>query len=73
MITTGFEFRLLERGFHHHGAQDGMMRIWTIIFLPANLQTTTALRWLVGTAPTLLPTKNGFRRRTMGIVFPVTV
>jgi hypothetical protein len=60
MITTGFDLRLLERGFHHHGAQDGMMRIWTIIFLPASLQMTTALRPLVGTAPTLLPATKQF-------------
>ena len=58
MITTGFGLGLLERGFHHHGAQDGMMRIWTIIFLPATLQMTTALRPLVGTASTLLPATN---------------
>jgi len=60
VITTGFDLRLLERGFHHHGAQDGIMRIWTIIFLPANLQMTTALRRLVGTAPTLLPATKQF-------------
>lgn len=60
MITTGFGLRLLERGFHHHGAQDGMMRIWMIIFLPATLQMTTALRPLVGTARTLLPATKQF-------------
>jgi hypothetical protein len=60
MITTGFDLRLLERGFHHLGAQDGMMRIWTIMFLPATLQMTTALRQLVGTAPTLLPATKQF-------------
>jgi hypothetical protein len=59
-IATGFGLRLLERGFHHHGTQGGMMRIWTVIFLLVALQMTTALRPLVGTAPTLLPTTKQF-------------
>jgi len=59
-IATGFGLRLLERGFRHHGAQAGMMRIWTILFLLVALQMTTALRPLVGTAPTLLPATKQF-------------
>jgi hypothetical protein len=59
-IATGFGLRLLERGFRCHGAQVGMMRIWTIIFLLVALQMTTALRPLVGTAPTLLPATKQF-------------
>jgi hypothetical protein len=59
-IATGFGLRLLGRGFHHHGAQGGMMRIWTVIFLLVALQMTTALRPLVGTAPTALPTTKQF-------------
>ena len=59
-IATGFGLRLLERGFHHHGTQGGMMRIWTVIFLLVALQMTTALRPLVGTAPTLLPATKQF-------------
>ncbi len=59
-IATGFGLRLLERGFRHHGAQGGMMRIWTVLFLLVALQMTTALRPLVGTAPTLLPETKQF-------------
>jgi len=59
-IATGFGLRLLERGFRHHGAHDGMMRIWTLIFLLVALQMTTALRPIVGTAPTLLPRTKQF-------------
>jgi len=59
-VATGFGLRLLERGLHHHGAQGGMMRIWTILFLLVALQMTTALRPLVGTAPTLLPVTKEF-------------
>ena len=60
MITTGFGLRLLERGFRHHGAKAGILRIWTMIFLLVALQMTTALRPLVGTAPTLLPATKQF-------------
>jgi hypothetical protein len=59
-VATGFGLRLLERGFRHYGTQGGMMRIWTIIFLLVALQMTTALRPLVGTAPTLLPATKQF-------------
>jgi hypothetical protein len=59
-IATGFGLRLLERGFYHHGAQGGMVRIWMIIFLLVALQMTTALRPLVGTAPTWLPATKQF-------------
>jgi len=60
LIATGFGLRLLERGFRHLGAQDGMMRIWTVLFLLVALQMTTALRPLVGTSPTLLPETKQF-------------
>ena len=60
MIATGFGLRLLQRGFHHFGARNGLMRTWTIIFLLVSLQMTTALRPLVGTAPTLLPVTKQF-------------
>ena len=59
-IATCFGIRLLEHGFHHHGTQGGMMRIWTLIFLLVAMQMTTALRPIVGTAPTLLPTTKQF-------------
>jgi hypothetical protein len=60
LIATGFGLRLLSRGFHHFGARDGLMRVWTVIFLLVALQMTTALRPLVGTAPTLLPATKQF-------------
>lgn len=59
-IATGFGLRLLERGLRHHGAQSGLLRIWTVIFLLVALQMSTALRPLVGTAPTLLPSTKQF-------------
>ncbi len=59
-IATCFGLRLLERGFHHHGTQGGMMRIWIAIFLLVAMQMTTALRPIVGTAPTLLPVTKQF-------------
>jgi hypothetical protein len=59
-IATAFGLRLLERGFYHFGAQGAMMRIWTAIFVLVALQMTTALRPLVGTAPTLLPATKQF-------------
>jgi hypothetical protein len=59
-IATGFGLRLLERGFRYRGTQGGMMRIWTVLFLLVALQMTTALRPLVGTAPTFLPETKQF-------------
>jgi hypothetical protein len=60
LIATCFGIRLLEHGFHHQGIQGGMMRIWMVIFLLVAMQMTTALRPLVGTAPTLLPETKQF-------------
>ena len=59
-IATGFGLRLLERGFRHHGAHNGPLWIWTVIFLLVALQMTAALRPIIGTAPTLLPTTKQF-------------
>jgi len=60
LIATGFGLRLLERGLRHGGAQSGLIRVWTIIFLLVALQMSTALRPLVGTAPTWLPQTKQF-------------
>jgi hypothetical protein len=59
-IATCFGLRLLGRGFRHCGAESGLMRVWMIIFLLVALQMSTALRPLVGTAPTLLPQTKQF-------------
>jgi hypothetical protein len=60
LVAMRFGLRLLERGFRHHGARDGMLRIWTVIFLLVALQMTTALRPLLATAPTFLPATKQF-------------
>ena len=59
-IATGFGLRFLDRGFRHVKADGGMIKLWTVIFVLVALQMTTALRPIVGTAPTLLPTEKQF-------------
>jgi hypothetical protein len=60
-IATAFGLRFLHAGFSHLRAKTkGGFRVWTIIFLLVMLQMTAALRPLIGTAPTLLPTEKKF-------------
>ena len=59
-IATGFGLRFLVRGFRHLKGDGAMIKLWTAIFILVALQMTTALRPLVGTAPTLLPTEKQF-------------
>ena len=54
-IATGFGLRFLVRGFRHLKGAGAMIKLWSAIFILVALQMTTALRPLVGTAPTLLP------------------
>lgn len=61
VIAVYFGLRFLGAGFAHLQARaDGGVQTWMIIFLLVMLQMTTALRPLVGTAPTLLPTEKRF-------------
>ena len=61
VIATGFGLRFLQTGFSHLNAKTTSgFKVWTIIFLLVMLQMTAALRPIVGTAPTLLPTEKKF-------------
>jgi hypothetical protein len=60
-ISTGFGLRFLHAGFAHARAQSSSgVNTWAVIFLLVALQMTAALRPLVGTADTLLPTDKKF-------------
>jgi hypothetical protein len=60
-IATIFGLRFLEAGFSHSNARSHAgFHTWVIIFLLVALQMTTALRPIVGTADTFLPTKKQF-------------
>ncbi len=61
LIATGFGLRFLQTSFSHLNAKSNSgFKVWTIIFLLVMLQMTAALRPIVGTAPTLLPTEKKF-------------
>ena len=60
-IATLFGWRFLRNGFSHLSAKaGGIMHIWFVIFVLVCLQMTTALRPIVGTSDTLLPTDKKF-------------
>jgi len=60
-IATVFGLRFLETGFTHSRARSlAGFRTWAVIFLVVALQMTTALRPILGTAGTLLPTEKKF-------------
>jgi hypothetical protein len=60
-ISTLFGLRFLENGFSHSKARSAAgLRTWVVIFVLVVLQMTTALRPLVGTADTFLPTEKIF-------------
>jgi hypothetical protein len=60
-ISTYFGLRFLSAGFSHLNARSsGGLQLWILIFLLVALQMTTALRPIVGKAPTLLPTEKKF-------------
>ena len=61
VVATGFGLRFLHAGFRQLQARSpGVFTVWTIIFLVVVLQMSTALRPLLGRAPTLLPTEKKF-------------
>ncbi len=61
LVSAGFGLRFLRAGFRHTSlkAPQGLS-IWTVIFLAVALQMTTALRPILGTADSALPTEKRF-------------
>lgn len=60
-IATAFGLRFLQSGFALTRARSlAGMRTWVIIFVLVVVQLTTALRPLIGTAETLMPTEKKF-------------
>jgi hypothetical protein len=60
-IATIFGLRFLETGFSHsHARSHAGFYTWVIIFLLVAVQMTTALRPIIGTADTILPTEKQF-------------
>ena len=59
-IATYFGLRFLHAGFTHLSARPAGLRVWVVIFLLVMIQMTTALRPIVGTADSLLPTEKKF-------------
>ena len=59
-VATGFALRFLDVGLSERGGQLGGVRIWMVIFVLVLVQMTTALRPLLGTADTFLPTEKRF-------------
>jgi hypothetical protein len=60
-IATLFGLRFLESGFSHSRARSNAgLNTWIVIFVLVVLQMTTALRPIVGTADTLMPTEKKF-------------
>jgi hypothetical protein len=60
-IATICGLRFLETGFSHsHARSHAGFHVWVIIFLLVAVQMTTALRPIIGTADTILPTQKQF-------------
>jgi hypothetical protein len=60
-VAMAFGLRFLQSGFALTRARSlAGLRTWVIIFVLVVVQMTTALRPLVGTAPTILPTQKKF-------------
>jgi hypothetical protein len=61
LVATMFGVRFLKSGFFHSEAtSNAAFNTWAIIFLLVLLQMSTALRPLLGTAPTFLPQEKKF-------------
>ncbi len=61
LIAVAFGLRLVETGLASFGGNaTAGLRVWTLVFLFVLMQMTTALRPLVGTADTFLPTEKKF-------------
>lgn len=61
LIATYFGLRFLNTGFAQLSTSfNGGLKVWVVIFLLVMLQMTTALRPLIGTSDTFLPTEKKF-------------
>ncbi|MBI5818987.1 MAG: hypothetical protein HZA88_08355 [Verrucomicrobia bacterium] len=61
LIASYFGLRFLHTGFKQLDARaSGGLKAWVVVFMLVTLQMTTALRPIVGTEPTLLPTEKKF-------------
>jgi hypothetical protein len=61
VVATWFGWRFLRNGFTHLSAKSGAtLNVWIVLFVLVCLQMTTALRPLIGTADTMLPTEKQF-------------
>ncbi len=59
-ISTYFGLKFLHNSFGAVNGKTGGLKVWTIVFLLVVVQMTTALRPIIGTAPTFLPTEKKF-------------
>ena len=59
-IATCFGLRFLSAAFTHCGNSGDGLKVWIAIFLLVMLQMTTALRPILGTADTFLPSEKQF-------------
>jgi hypothetical protein len=60
LVAICFGLRFLFAGFAQLATKPAGLRVWTLIFLLVVLQMTTAVRPLVGTGETFLPTEKKF-------------
>ena len=61
LIATYFGLRFLNHGFSRLSASfSGGLKVWVVLFLLVMVQMATALRPIVGTAETLLPSEKKF-------------
>jgi hypothetical protein len=61
LVATIFGWKFMRNGFAHLSAKSaGIIGIWFVLFVLVCMQMTTALRPIVGTSNTLLPTEKKF-------------
>jgi hypothetical protein len=60
VVAVAFALTFLHQSFAQHGSRAAGIKVWMVIFVLVMVQMTTALRPLLGTADTFLPTKKRF-------------
>jgi hypothetical protein len=61
LVATGFGLRFLDAAFSHSNAKSSAgFYTWVVIFVLVAVQMTTALRPIIGTSKTFLPTEKKF-------------
>jgi hypothetical protein len=61
LVATTFALRFLKAGYVRFNARSSAgLHVWIVVFLLVMLQMTTALRPIVGTSKTFLPTEKRF-------------